>query len=101
MEDREWQGRPQLPRDPRSSILDPQGFIIRSEPNTTMSPVRVMLFAGLVAALAAWPRGLRGDDQANAADEATLRGAGIQTTGPALLEFFRLRTPSDQKRQRL
>ncbi|HEV3263063.1 MAG TPA: PQQ-binding-like beta-propeller repeat protein [Gemmataceae bacterium] len=66
-----------------------------------MSAVRVLLSASLLLAVTACPGGLRGDEQSRVADEATLRGAGLKTTGPALLEFFRLRTPSDQKRQKL
>ena len=65
-----------------------------------MSAIRIILFAGLLLTAAAWQCGLRGDEQ-TAADEATLRQAGLKTTGPALLEFFRRRTPSDQKRQKL
>ena len=34
-------------------------------------------------------------------DEKTLKGAGLAADGPALLKFFRDRTPSAEKRARL
>jgi HEAT repeat protein len=58
-----------------------------------MRSVRVVLLVGMALGLAGGP--CRGADQAAiAADEATCKEAGLRTDGPALLAFFRSRTPT-------
>jgi hypothetical protein len=63
-----------------------------------MNTARLSLLTGI---LLAWTVDLRGDDATNAADEATLKSAGVKTDGPSLLEFFRRRTLSDAEQARL
>lgn len=43
----------------------------------------------------------RAADEQLKADEEAVRGAGLATDGPALVEFFRQRTPGDNVRQRI
>ena len=45
--------------------------------------------------------GGRADDEQVKADEEAVRGAGLATDGPALVEFFRQRTPGDNVRQNI
>src|SRR5262245_30035131 len=59
-------------------------------------PASLIAVAAFAAAAPAWAAG--GTRQM---DEATLREAGLETDGPALLEFFRKRTLDETDRSRL
>src|SRR5437660_1613980 len=66
-----------------------------------MSARLLVRLCALVPLLAALPLGAKEEDAELKAAEALLRDGKVGTDGPALLRFFRERTPSPAQRERL
>jgi HEAT repeat protein len=66
-----------------------------------MRIVRTLSLLAIIVGMQLGSGGARADDAGTTADEATLRAAGLQTDGPALLEFFRKQTLSEADQARL